>query len=102
MEKEKIGLSIVILSYNSKIDLAMLLPSVFASETKYSYEVIVVDNGSRDDSADFVQNIIDKRQFDLSAPAGHLPTPGERNIVLLRNQNEGFAHGNNLGIRQAQ
>ena len=86
MEKEKIDLSIVILSYNSKADLARLLPSVFGSETKYSYEVIVVDNGSSDGTPDWLISLFDGRQ----------------KVILIRNQNNGFAHGNNLGIRQAQ
>jgi len=87
MEKEKIDLSIIILSHNSKSDLKRLLPSVFASRAEYSYEIIVVDNASTDGTADWVEQQIIKS-------ANH-------QIRLIRNRNTGFAHGNNLGTRSS-
>lgn len=83
MEEKKIDLSIIILAYNSKNDLGRLLPSVFGSETKYSYEIIIVDNGSNDGTYDWLK----AKSYQLKA---------------IRNINTGFAHGNNLGIKQAQ
>ncbi|MBI5530879.1 MAG: glycosyltransferase family 2 protein [Candidatus Doudnabacteria bacterium] len=80
-------LSIVILSYRSKKDLERLLPSVFASQTKYSFEVIVVDNGSNDGTYEWVQAYSNQ----------HLAY----SIKLIRNTNTGFSAGNNLGIKQA-
>ena len=80
-------LSIVILSYKSKSDLARLLPSIFASVTKYSYEVIVVDNGSDDGTFEWVETQLkDLRLKDLK---------------IIKNSNTGFASGNNIGIKQA-
>ncbi len=78
----KVALSIIILSYQSKDHLAVLLPSLFASQTKYSYEVIVVDNGSGDGTIDWL-------------PATRYP------LFTIENSNTGFAAGNNLGIKQA-
>jgi GT2 family glycosyltransferase len=118
MEKKKIDLSIIILSYNSQTDLEQLLPSVFDSEgvffhpaltpplkggettevdaffpsprgggygrgDSYTAEVIVVDNGSTDGTLDLLQTT-------------HYP------LLTIVNTNTGFAHGNNLGIRQAK
>ncbi len=78
-----IDLSVIIVSYQSKNDLKRLLPSVFNSQSKYQYEIIVVDNGSRDGSVEWLKN---SRSEDLK---------------IIENQNTGFAHGNNLGIKQA-
>ena len=80
-------LSIIILSYKSKADLQRLLPSVFASQTRYSFETLVVDNGSKDGTAEWVENQLAQAKYP--------------SLKLLKNQNTGFAHGNNLGIRQA-
>ncbi|MFA5991712.1 MAG: glycosyltransferase family 2 protein [Candidatus Doudnabacteria bacterium] len=79
-------LSIIILSYKSKLDLQRLLPSVFASETKYSYEVIVVDNGSNDGTYEWLDTQLKDLRF--------------KDLKIIKNQNTGFASGNNLGIRQ--
>ncbi len=76
-------LTIAIVSLNTKDLLAACLRSVFASDG-ISFEVFVVDNGSRDGSADMVA-----RDF----PA----------VRLVRNaDNRGFAAANNIVIRQAR
>jgi GT2 family glycosyltransferase len=78
-------LSIIIVSYKSKEHLKVLLPSIFASTKKYSYEVIVVDNDSQDGTAESV--------------SGLLPTIP--NLKLIKNQNNGFSAGNNLGMKNS-
>ncbi len=83
----QIDLSIVILSYKSKEHLAVLLPSIFASQIKYSYEVIVVDNGSNDGTMEWLEAWNVKHEA--------------YNIKSIKNGNTGFASGNNLGIKQA-
>lgn len=77
-------LSVIILSYNSKQHLSVLLPSVFASKTRYSFEVILVDNGSSDGTADWAERWAKE---------------GERPLKLIRNRNVGFSAGNNVGIK---
>ncbi len=75
--------SVIILSWNGKDYLQPCLEAVLAQDYS-ALEVIVVDNGSADGSADFV--------------ATHFPQ-----VKLIRNpQNIGFAAGNNTGLRQAQ
>lgn len=85
METDKIlpDLSVIILSYKSKEDLSVLLPSVYNSQTSYSFEVIVVDNDSQDGTFEWLK----ASSYKLKA---------------IHNINNGFAAGNNVGIKQAQ
>lgn len=86
MEKvNNVALSIIIVSYKSKEHLKVLLPSIFASTKKYSYEVIVVDNDSQDGTAESVSSLL----------------PMIPNLKLINNQNNGFSAGNNLGIKKS-
>ncbi|MBN1487905.1 MAG: glycosyltransferase family 2 protein, partial [Anaerolineae bacterium] len=74
--------SIIIVAWNGIDYLGPCLDSVLKQDT-LDFEVIVVDNGSTDGSADFV--------------AEHYPQ-----VQLIRNsQNLGFAGGNNIGLRAA-
>jgi hypothetical protein len=78
-----IDLSIIIVNWNTKEDLIRCLKSVFETGKKDSWEVIVIDNGSRDGSGDEV-----KRVF-----------PG---VLLVENrENLGFAGAVNQGIRKS-
>jgi GT2 family glycosyltransferase len=75
--------SVVIPNWNGRELLARCLPAVL-SQTYTPIEVIVIDNGSRDGSADWVARNFPK-------------------IKLLRNTiNIGFAAGCNLGIRESR
>jgi len=76
-------LSIIIVNYNTSALLRDCLLSVFESEVQFSYEVIVVDNCSSDDSVAML-----RREF--------------AQVQLIASEiNGGYAYGNNLGIRQA-
>lgn len=76
--------SILIVSYNTCKLTLDCLQSVYASETEYSYEVIVIDNDSKDDSV---------RQIEQCYPQAR----------LIRNEeNTGFAKANNQGMEIAQ
>jgi len=85
MQKVNPDLSVIILSYKSKEHLRELLPSVFASTKKYSYEVIIVDNDSQDGTAEGIESLL----------------PSIPNLKLIKNKNNGFSAGNNLGIKNA-
>jgi GT2 family glycosyltransferase len=76
-------LSVVIVSYNTRDLLRACLRSVFDSLRGLSVEVWVVDNASTDGSAAMVA---------AEFPAVHLEA---------RDNNLGFARGNNLALRQA-
>lgn len=74
-------LSVVIVSFNTKDKLRKCLRSIFDSRAKYAYQVWVVDNASRDGSADMV--------------ASEFP-----DAKLIRNDhNQGFARANNTALR---
>lgn len=74
------GLSIVIVSYNTRLDLAACLRSLTDSPPAVDHEIVVVDNASADASADEARRYAGVRVIDAGA-------------------NLGFARANNLGIR---
>lgn len=78
------GLSIVIVNYNTKAELRQCLQSVFNSQTKFDYEVWVVDNASSDQSAEMV-----KAEF---------PKVG----LIENRDNVGYSKANNQALRLAQ
>ncbi|MBU4216963.1 glycosyltransferase family 2 protein [Candidatus Parcubacteria bacterium] len=76
-------LSIVIVSWNVRDKLRDNLKALFQSEGDFSYEVIVVDNDSADDTVKMVET-----EFSLVE-------------VVENSYNAGFARGCNLGINMA-
>jgi len=73
-------LSIVILNYNTKDLLEGCLKSLVKVKKEVDFEVVVIDNGSDDDSVEFVENL--KSQTS--------------NLKFIKNEeNLGFAAGNN-------
>lgn len=77
-------LSILIVNWNTRDLLAQCLESVYAYPPNGEFEVIVVDNGSSDDSCKMVE--------------ANFPT-----VYLLRNEkNLGFAAANNQALRIAR
>ncbi|GEA14645.1 glycosyl transferase [Moorella sp. E308F] len=75
--------SIIIVTYNSKRYLQRCLESIYR-QTSFSYEVIIVDNCSIDDTVEYVQN--------------NFPS-----VRVIRNtQNKGYGAGNNLGVKYAR
>jgi GT2 family glycosyltransferase len=75
--------AVVILSYNGKKWHELFLPLI-VSETKDSYSVVVVDNASTDDTAEYIRT-----QF---------PTVSLLQIPV----NKGFAHGYAVALQQIQ
>ncbi|MCC6803261.1 MAG: glycosyltransferase family 2 protein [Anaerolineae bacterium] len=74
-------IGIVILNWNTRDLLRRCLETVYASEGDFSYQVVVVDNASTDDSPDMV-----RRKF----PQAQL---------IVSETNGGYSCGNNLGFR---
>ncbi len=81
------GASILIPAYNEKENIAATVESVIGS-TYYPREIIVIDDGSTDTTADEVRGVI----------AAH-PNEGVRLISI---QNGGKAHALNVGVYQSQ
>jgi hypothetical protein len=79
-----VKLSIVIICWNDRKVIGDCLKSIFAGTHKTTFEIIVSDNGSTDDSVRFV----------------HENFPEVR--VIENGENLGFSKGNNVGIRASQ
>jgi GT2 family glycosyltransferase len=78
-----LDVSIVIVSWNTRDLLARCLSAVYESSEGLSFEVIVIDNASQDDSALMLKN--------------RFP-----DVILIENEaNLGFAIANNIGVDQA-
>lgn len=84
MTDNSVDLSIVIPVYNAMPLLQRTLDSVFGQHTSYSFEVILVDDGSSDNSVEYIK----------SRP--------EENIVLLQQENAGPATARNRGVHMAR
>lgn len=84
LHQKFMDLSIIILSFNTRKILVSCLESIFKHTKNISYEVIVVDNASIDDSVSHVKS--------------HFPK-----VKLIKNKdNLGFSGGNNVGIKNAK
>ncbi len=87
---EKIDLSIVIISYNTKKLTRNCLESSLKSlkNATFSYEIVVVDNASKDGSQEMLKNY----QTRLN----------DKFKLILGNENIGFGKGNNLGVKHTR
>lgn len=80
---DKIAVSIVIVTYNSKEYLIKCLRSILSSQTTVNYEIIVIDNCSTDETYNIV-------------------APMFPNVTFIHNTtNRGFSYANNQGIKVA-
>jgi GT2 family glycosyltransferase len=78
--------SIIIVNYDGQQYFEHCLESVFRSNYE-SFEVILVDNSSSDNSVEIASRFQDRRQH----------------LTIVRNPcNLGFANGNNIGIKMAE
>lgn len=74
-------LSIIIVNYNTKKLTLDCIKSIYKSKTNYQYEILVVDNNSRDDSVRVLKDTF-------------------KNIILIQNkENVGFAKANNQAMK---
>jgi GT2 family glycosyltransferase len=78
----RVDLAILIVSYNTKPELANCLESLFRHPPQVSHEIVVIDNASQDGSAGMVRS----------------EWPSARVIAL--DENVGFARANNEGFQQ--
>ncbi len=82
----RIDVSIIIISFNTRSLTIDCIRSIVKTVKKASYEIIVVDNDSHDDSVKEISNI--KNQIP--------------NIVLIKNkENFGFSKANNIGVKRS-
>lgn len=79
-----VDISIIILSYNTKDLLRRCIESIQKFQKKLTYEIIIVDNASSDESVEMI-----KKEFP------HL-------ILIVSSENLGFAKGVNLASQNAK
>jgi GT2 family glycosyltransferase len=98
-------LSVVILSYNTRDLLKNCLESISANTHGLDYEVIVVDNGSRDGSREYLRSLEQKRFRNIEEKEKSTKFLNFYNSIFLKvifnRKNLGFAAGNNVGIKKA-
>ena len=80
-----VDLSIIIVSFNERDLVLDCLASIRAAELEISHEVILVDNGSTDNSVDTA-----------------VKAYGERINLIRNDRNLGFARGNNQAFERAR
>jgi GT2 family glycosyltransferase len=78
--------SVIIVNLNGERYLGQCLSSVFKT-TQCSFEVVLVDNGSTDQSLDFTEKTFGS---------------DERLKIIRNSENLGFSEGNNVGFKHAQ
>jgi GT2 family glycosyltransferase len=83
MPRENKSVSIVILSYNSRENLAECIPSLM-SQTYQNFEIILVDNASADNSEEFIRTNYPEIK------------------IVQTGKNLGYAAGNNEGFEVAE
>lgn len=76
-------ISIIVLNYNNMRVIKRCVETLIAHNKRYSYEIIVVDNGSTDGSYEMLQKEYENR------------------IILLKNDVNGCSSGRNLGVKNA-
>ena len=95
-------ISIVILNWNGWIDTIECIESIYKS-VDVEFSIIVVDNGSTDDSISKIKEYIHKKNFsfiDIREGEALKGTIQHRDIVLYElEDNYGFAKGNNIGLQ---
>lgn len=77
-------LSIIIGTYNNERFLKRCLDSVFNQKTQYSFQVIVVNDGSTDNTSDVLKNFF----------------PHE-NLLVVNQKNRGISAARNIGIEKS-
>ncbi|MBD3300262.1 MAG: glycosyltransferase [Candidatus Moranbacteria bacterium] len=81
-------LSIIILTWNGEEVIAKCLDSILANSYAFNYEIIIVDNNSKDKTLEILNRYQQKHR---------------KLIKIIKNsKNYGFAKGNNIGIKKAR
>lgn len=83
------NVSVVVINYNSKKYLDNLFDSlVKLKHSDFTFEVVVVDNASTDDSIEYLKS----KEYDKQIPIN----------IVMSDVNRGFAGGNNFGVKHAK
>lgn len=92
---KSLDLSIIIVSFNTRDLTVECVRSVLRTVKKNSYEIVVVDNNSEDDSVAEIK----KMQQDTRVQSKDTPKVSIK--VIQNRENAGFSKANNIGIKKA-
>ena len=79
---QKVDLQIIMPVYNTEIYLEESIQSVLEQQTKYSWHLVIINDGSPDNSAEKL------KKYD-----------SEQNITIITQENKGFSGARNSGLR---
>lgn len=103
LARKNIDLSIIILNYNSGDFLKRCLESILATKKNgFNYEVIIVDNGSKDESIERLGEFIKEIEESKNLRNGNFKIKGFLLRLIINQRNLGFSAGNNVGIKKAR
>lgn len=83
LKKIKKDLSIIVSAYNAEKTIQKCIDSVICEKTKYQYELIIVNDGSTDNTRNIIENIHDEH------------------MVIIHQNNRGFSGARNRGIEES-
>ena len=96
--------SIIILNYNNGSKTAGCISSVL-NQSSRDYRILIVDNGSTDNSLDIIQDFLARNHMQCILTGTNVEEFlwKEDEVILMKSdKNGGYSYGNNLGIRLAK
>lgn len=85
-DNKNIDLSLIVPVYNDELFLDACLTSIFLQKTKYKYEVICINDGSKDNSLNILKKYKEKH----------------KNMIIVVQENKGISCSRNIGIEMAR
>lgn len=94
------SLAIILLNYNGSSDTIECIESLDNTITNFDYDIYIIDNASRKEETDILKKYISSREdFSIYSDDIFERNKVKGNLLILSNDNAGFAGGNNKVIR---
>ena len=94
---DDIKTAIIILNYNGIEDTIECFDSIKASKSQ-SFQIIIVDNASTDDSMDRLEAHLEKQKTNYHIVSENAAYCNDSVVIIKSRLNRGFSGGNNLGL----
>lgn len=82
LENKSVNLSIIVPAYNVEKFIGECLKSIFEQETKYRYEVIIVNDGATDSTESVIKKFEDKRMIYIKQDNGGLSAARNKGLDM--------------------